>query len=241
MGGAGEHLLPFPQPRRNHHIHQTGLVFHSEECQSRGGAGALAVGDHAGDAHARAVGNVAELGGGEDAGIGKQVPDCLHRLLVVGDPGGGHVGGQKLKRAHPGKRGGLDGGQARQHAVAFGGGDSRLPQRLAAGKPKAVQRAGGGKCLHLGDGEIRPARQVRHVAKGSFGGCCRFDALGGLIAQPLDEVQAQPDLRRGIFPAHDAGLGPGIVNGSRQYLNPVAARVLDERLRRVKAHRLRAE
>ena len=174
--------------------------------------------DNAGNAHAGAIGDMGELGGRED--VGKRGTHQLHRLLVMGHAGGGDVGSHKLKSRHAGQVRRGQGGGAGQHALALGGGNAGLPQRLATVQPKALQRPGRGQRLHLLHAEVRPARKIGHASKRRG----RLHTLGGGLPQPFDEVKAQANLGR----SRRAGLGAGVINTYRQHPHAVAPGILDE-------------
>ena len=151
----------------------------------------------------------------------------------MGDAGGGDIGSHQLEGRHAGQVRRGERRRARQHALALGGGDASLPKRLAAFQPQALQRPRRGQRLHLLHAEIRAARQIGDATKGRGG----LHALGGLIPQTLDEVEAQPDFAGGQRP----GLRAGVVDAHWQHAHAVAPGVLNERLRRIKAHGLRAQ
>ena len=223
--------MPRPQSGRNHHVHQAGFILHAQKGQARRSTRALAVGNNAGDAHAGAIGNMGKLGSRQD--VGKRGTHQLHRLLAMGHAGGSDVGSHKLEGGHARQVRCSQRGSARQHSLALGGGNSGLPQRLTTIQPQTLQCPSRGQRFHLLHAEIRPARKIGHASKRRG----RLHALGGGLPQPLNEVEAQPNLAR----PRCAGLRTRIIDTHRQHPHAVAPGILDERLRGIKAHRLRAQ
>ena len=70
------------------------------------------------------------------------------------------------------------------------GRNSCSPQAFAPINPHAAERTGGGKRLHLGHADSRPARQIRNSRKGAAVVARLNDSFRPTGAEPLHSAEA---------------------------------------------------
>lgn len=109
------------------------------------------------------------------------------------------------------------------------GRNSCSPQAFTSVDPHAMERTDGGKCLHLGHADSRPARQIRNSRKGSAVVTCLNDSLRPTdaktfhCAEPQSQAVGSAGFQGRIV--YGGGLNVGVVDVDGEDVDAVASGV----------------
>ncbi len=251
------HAVALPHVGGADHVDQAGLVLEVEEDHALRRRRLLAVRDHAGHVDHRAIGQLAQLRGRDDAPRRQRVAHELGGVSRRRQAGRPEVGRDLLDLVHPWQRGGFGpGDHPRQLVGTRVAQRARGPQRLAPVVVEARERVCGGECLQRVGGRVGAPGEVGEVGERLLG-TRLVDAVEQRVAQAA--YVAEPHTH-GVDRRIGVPSGPGTTDRTRslgarlhravlarrlhartEHLDPVPGGVTHDGVRRVEAHGLRVE
>src|SRR6266436_4372138 len=229
--------LALDEMRPDDDINIAGLVLERYKYRSRGSARALAAGDDARRARRSAAREQLQSVGGGEAHARKARSQQGERMAPQGETGARVVGHEilSLGRSRQNRRSFLYRRVAQDVRPGFDSSD--LPVGVAAMAGERLQRSCSCKALQFAPVEPGTAGEVADAVERSDSS--RGDnALGAGLRQALNQAEAQADRRVSICPGLQCAVPIAGQRIHRPHVDAVAACVLHQLRRRVKAHRL---